>query len=118
MDPWYSLGKADMLDVAIMGLHVGQLSSRLDMEWCFDAVTVNSAKIMNLDGYGLEKGCKADMVLMQAKDKIEALRLRANRLVVVRGGNIIAENDSLITTLSLGGRPSSINPADYVPSGL
>ena len=118
MDPWYSLGKADMLDVAIMGLHVGQLSSRLDMEWCFDAVTVNSAKIMNLGGYGLEKGCKADMVLMQAKDKIEALRLRANRLVVVRGGNIIAENDSLITTLSLGGRPSSINPADYVPSGL
>jgi len=28
MDPWYSLGKADMLDVAFMGLHVGQLSSR------------------------------------------------------------------------------------------
>ncbi|MEL6794942.1 MAG: cytosine deaminase, partial [Pseudomonadota bacterium] len=26
MDPWYSLGKADMLDIAFMGLHVGQLS--------------------------------------------------------------------------------------------
>ena len=39
MDPWYSLGKADMLDVAFMGLHVGQLSSREDMAWCFDAVT-------------------------------------------------------------------------------
>jgi cytosine deaminase len=33
MDPWYSLGKADMLDVAFMALHVGQLSSRQDMEW-------------------------------------------------------------------------------------
>ena len=31
MDPWYSLGRADMLDVAAMGLHVGQLSSRADM---------------------------------------------------------------------------------------
>ncbi|MCK4713919.1 MAG: amidohydrolase family protein, partial [Marinosulfonomonas sp.] len=30
MDPWYSLGRADMLDVAVMGLHVGQLSSRAD----------------------------------------------------------------------------------------
>jgi cytosine deaminase len=39
MDPWYSLGRADMLDVALMGLHVGQLSSREDMAWCFDAVT-------------------------------------------------------------------------------
>ncbi|MEM6825827.1 MAG: cytosine deaminase, partial [Pseudomonadota bacterium] len=64
MDPWYSLGKADMLDVAFMGLHVAQLSSRADMEWCFDAVTVNSAKIMGLEGYGLETGCNANFVLL------------------------------------------------------
>ncbi|MDB2600964.1 amidohydrolase family protein, partial [Amylibacter sp.] len=86
MDPWYSLGKADMLDVAHMGLHVGQLSSRLDMEWCFDAVTLNSANIMGLEGYGLKRGCKADMVILQANDKIDAIRLRANRLFVIRAG--------------------------------
>ncbi|MBL1242333.1 MAG: amidohydrolase family protein, partial [OCS116 cluster bacterium] len=68
MDPWYSLGKADMLDVAHMGLHVGQLSSRADMQWCFDAVTLNSANILNLEGYGIEIGCNANMVLLQAKD--------------------------------------------------
>ena len=66
MDPWYSLGRADMLDVAFMGLHVGQLSSREDMAWCFDAVTENSAQIMGLDGYGLAPGCKADFNLLQA----------------------------------------------------
>ena len=47
MDPWYSLGKADMLDVAFMALHVGQLSSREDMDWCFDAVTKNSDYIIH-----------------------------------------------------------------------
>ena len=52
MDPWYSLGKADMLDVALMGLHVGQLSSRADMAWCFDAVTYHPAKIMGLKPMG------------------------------------------------------------------
>ncbi len=52
MDPWYSLGRADMLNVAAMGLHVGQLSSRADMKWCFDAVTVNSAAIMGLTASG------------------------------------------------------------------
>ncbi|VAW05008.1 Cytosine deaminase, partial [hydrothermal vent metagenome] len=86
MDPWYSLGRADMLDVAAMGLHVGQLSSRADMAWCFDAVTVNSAQIMGLEGYGIAPGCNANMVLLQARDPIEALRLCAHRLATIRGG--------------------------------
>lgn len=100
MDPWYSLGKADMLDVAFMGLHVGQLSSRADMEWCFDAVTETSAKIMQLEGYGLDKGCNANFVLLQATDKIEAIRLRAHRLAVVKNGNVISRSDPIIHTLT------------------
>lgn len=71
MDPWYSLGKADMLDIAFMGLHVGQLSSVEDMAWCFDAVTETSARILGLEGYGIAAGCDANFVLLQAKDKIE-----------------------------------------------
>jgi len=105
MDPWYSLGKADMLDVAHMGLHVGQLSSRLDMEWCFDAVTTNSAKIMGLEGYGLKKGCKANMVILQANDQIDAIRLRANRLSVIRAGKVISSSEPFVAELNLPDRP-------------
>jgi len=104
MDPWYSLGKADMLDVAFMGLHVGQLSSRADMKWCFDAVTVNSASIMALDGYGLDKGCKASFVLLQATDPIEAIRLRAHRLAVVRAGRVITSSDPVVHQLHFSGQ--------------
>ncbi|MEO0567134.1 MAG: amidohydrolase family protein [Pseudomonadota bacterium] len=92
MDPWYSLGNADMLDVAFMGLHVAQLSSRDDMRWCFEAVTTNSAKIMGIEGYGLTKGCKANFNLLQARDPIEAIRLRAHRVAVVRNGTIISHS--------------------------
>ncbi|MDA5555787.1 amidohydrolase family protein [Shimia sp. MMG029] len=116
MDPWYSLGKADMLDVAFMGLHVGQLSSREDMAWCFEAVTTNSAKIMGLEGYGIAPGCQANLVLLQAQDPIEAIRLRANRLSVIRGGRVIASNQPQITQLALPGRPSEVDPASYAPS--
>ena len=116
MDPWYSLGKADMLEVAAMGLHVGQLSSRADMEWCFDAVTVNSAKIMGFGSYELQKNGRANMVLLQARNKIEALRLKANRLLVIRGGKLIAQNDPVTSKLFMEGRPTSINSADYEPS--
>ncbi len=101
MDPWYSLGKADMLDVAFMGLHVGQLSSRADMTWCFDAVTQNSARIMGLEGYGVAKGCDANFVLLQAADPIEAIRLRAHRLAVVRKGRVISRSAPVTHTLNL-----------------
>ena len=115
MDPWYSLGKADMLDVAFMGLHVGHLSSRADMAWCFEAVTTNSARIMGLEGYGLEPGCKANMVLLQATDPIEAIRLRAHRLAVIRSGRVIARSAPVTTELLFEGSPGAIDPTSYAP---
>ena len=116
MDPWYSLGKADMLDVAFMGLHVGQLSSREDMAWCFDAITSNSATIMHLEDYGISVGSKANFNLLQAKDSIEAIRLRAHRLAVIRNGKLIARNTPMNTELQIKGRPGFVDPASYAPN--
>jgi cytosine deaminase len=115
MDPWYSLGSGDMLEVAHMGLHVGQLTSREAMRYCFEAVTTNPAKIMGLEGYGLAVGNNADFVLLQAADPIEAMRLKATRLAVVRRGKVIAETPAKIAALNLSGRPSSVDPAAYAP---
>ena len=115
MDPWYSLGNADMLEVAAMGLHVGHLTSREAMRFCFDAITVNPAKTMHLDGYGLDVGCNADMVLLQASDPIAAIRLKARRLAVIRRGKVIAETPAQVTALALDGRPATLDPADYAP---
>lgn len=115
MDPWYSLGKADMLDVAFVGLHVGQLSSRADMRWCFDAVTKNSAEIMGLEKYGLEVGNYADMVVLQAKDPIEAIRLRPTRLAVIRRGKLISQTTPSVFKLHLPNRLDELKPDDYAP---
>src|SRR6476620_11576623 len=84
LDPWYSLGQADMLEVAHMAIHVAHMTGREAMRFAYDAVTVNAAKIVGLEGYGLGVGCNADMVLLQANDPIEAIRLRATRLAVIR----------------------------------
>jgi cytosine deaminase len=115
MDPWYSLGQADMLDVAHMGLHVAQMTSREAMRYSFDAVTTNPATVMHLEGYGLAVGCKADMVVLQAHDAIEAIRLRARRLFVIRRGKVIAETAAETTALSLPSRPQTLDPASYFP---
>jgi cytosine deaminase len=109
MDPWYPLGSSDMLEVAQMGLHVAQMTSQAQMRACFDAVTVNNARILGLDGYGLEVGCHADFVLLQARDAIEAIRLRATRLAVVRRGRVIARTPAAHAALDLPGRPASVD---------
>ena len=58
---------------------------------------------------GLEKGCNADMVILQAADPIEALRLKPNRLFVIRRGKIIARSQPLKSELDLPGRPKLEN---------
>ena len=105
MDPWYSLGSGDMLEVAHMGLHVGQMTSQSAMRQCFEAVTTNAAKVMRLQSYGLTEGCNADFVLLQARDVIEAMRLRATRLKVFKRGKLLAECPPTTSRLTLPGRP-------------
>jgi cytosine deaminase len=109
LDPWYSLGSGDMLEVASMGLHVAQMTSQAGMRACFDAVTVNPARILGLEGYGLEPGCRADFVLLQARSPAEAIRLRAARLLVVRGGRVLARTPRAATALALPGRPATVD---------
>ena len=109
MDPWYSLGSADMLEVASMGLHVAQMTSQAAMRQCFDAVTSAPARLMQLEGYGLEAGCHADFVLLQARDPVEAIRLRATRLAVYRRGRCVARTPAALASLDLPGRPAGVS---------
>jgi cytosine/creatinine deaminase len=107
MDPWYSLGSGDMLEVAHMGLHVAQMTGQDAMRECFRAVTETPAQILGLEGYGIAKGCFADFVLLQARDPIEAIRTRATRLTVIRRGKVIAKTAANTASLMLKDRPEA-----------
>ncbi|MCB5943487.1 amidohydrolase family protein [Acidocella sp. KAb 2-4] len=91
MDPWYSFGTHDMLEVAGMGLHVGQLTAQSEIRASFAAVTETPAKILGLPNYGLAPGCDANLVVLQAENAFEAIRIRAERLYVIRRGQVIAQ---------------------------
>ena len=109
MDPWYGLGSGDMLEVAHMGLHVAQMTSQQAMRQCFAAITENPARILGLEGYGIAPGSYADLVLLDAGDPVEAIRLRAARRAVVRRGVVVSEAPRASSTLNLPGRPPSVN---------
>ncbi|WP_295760143.1 amidohydrolase family protein [Undibacterium sp.] len=109
MDPWYSLGSGDMLEVAHMGLHVAQMTGQEAMRSCFNAVTEAPAKILGLQGYGLQVGCHADLLILDASSTVEALRLRAARLCVIRRGQVLSQMPAAHAQLQLPGRPTQLN---------
>ncbi|MCW6510601.1 amidohydrolase family protein [Lichenifustis flavocetrariae] len=116
MDPWYPLGSGDMLEVAHMAIHAAPMTSRAAMSGAFDMVTINAAKVMELDRYGLAVGNRADFVLLQARDPIEAIRLKATRLAVIRFGRVIARSVPRCAELRLDGRPVSVDASHYSPT--
>ncbi|MEF3049327.1 cytosine deaminase [Pseudotabrizicola sp. L79] len=108
LDPWYSLGTADMLDVAFMGLHVAQMTHPDEMARCFRMVTADNAAIMGLADHGLAHGCLASLVVLDAANPTEALRLRPDRLAVVSKGQVVAEKARNDARLALPGRPARV----------
>ncbi len=116
MDPWYSMGSGDMLEVGHMAIHVAQMASVDEKIDIFNALTTNAARTLGLTDYGLAKGNTADMVLLQAQNPAEALRLKPARLAVIKSGKIIAQTPARVSTLSLSGRPETVNAAHYAPN--
>ena len=111
MDPWYAMGSGDMLEVGHMAIHVAQMGSLEDKAAIFDALTVNSARAMGLQGYGLAKGMNADLVVLQARDPAEALRLKAIKLLVIRRGKVIARTPARVAEVLILGREGMLDAA-------
>ena len=91
MDPWYPLGTGGMLQPAHMAVHVCHMTSRKEVTACFDMVTENAARTLGLKGYGIAEGNAANLVLVDAPDKWDAIRRLATTTLVVKGGEVISE---------------------------
>ena len=107
MDPWYPLGSHDMLEVAHMALHCCHMTGIDEMKSCFDAVTTNAASILQLDKYGIDNGSNGDLVVLQCKDAIEAIRLKPARLFVIRRGKVISSTNPIKYEINLGSKTES-----------
>lgn len=90
-DPWYPLGKGDMLQALFMVVHVAQLTSHEELLRAFDLITYNSAQALGVaEDYGLAEGKLADLVVLDARSELEALATLPPRLWVIRRGRIVA----------------------------
>lgn len=105
MDPFGPFGKGSMLQSAHLLIHTAHLSGRAQMDQVFDMITVNGARTLNLDNYGIEQGAQADCVILDAGDEYEALRLTVECLYVIRKGEVIASSTPAKREVRFDGNP-------------
>lgn len=93
-DPWYSLGTGNMLDVASMGLHVCQMTGTDEINACYDMITWNGAKTLNIqDQYGIEIGKPANLIVLNAHDRYDAIRRRPTVNYVISRGKLLVRTE-------------------------
>ena len=92
VNPFTPYGHPDPLRqalVAAMAAHLGNLDQ---LAWLLDLVTVNAARAIGLEGYGLGEGCRADLVVLDARSPADAITEQAEKLWVIKDGRVVARN--------------------------
>ncbi|WP_337012388.1 cytosine deaminase [Pantoea sp. AS142] len=90
-DPWYPLGTASMLQVLHMGLHACQLMGYEQIDAGLDLITHNSAKTLQLSGYGIQSGKDASLIILPAESGFDAVRRQVPVRYSLRRGVVVAE---------------------------
>jgi cytosine deaminase len=109
MDPWYPLGYGDPLQAAAVFAHYGQMSGYSELAQLIDMITINGARALGLADYGLEPGCRADLVIFEAPSAMDAIRLIAPRRMVLRGGEIVARTLPAQHTIQWNGAEETVD---------
>jgi len=100
IDPWYPMGKADLIDAAHLALHFTYMSGREEITEMLRVASERGARTLGVeDEYGIEEGKPADCVIFDAPTPIDLISLRATRRYVIRRGRVIAETSPAHTTL-------------------
>ena len=117
VDPWYLLGKADLVDAASLALHFTYMSGLDEIPQMLECATTHGARTLGVeDDYGIEEGKPADMVIFDAPSALEVMRLKPVRRWVIRRGKVIAETTPPRTTLL--GEPVTFERLGSDPAGV
>jgi cytosine deaminase len=111
MDPWYPLGRGSMLDALSMLVHVGQMTGRDELFRAYEMVTCNPARAAGVESE-MKEGAKANFIVLDSEDEVEAIRLRPAARWVVRLGRVVAETEPSRSVIHRSGDDV---PVTFVP---
>src|ERR1700733_4560024 len=88
-DAYYPFGRNNMLEVAFLASHLLWMMTRQDVAKLYDMITMDAARAINLDGFGLSVGAPASLVVLDQPDEVEALRHRGRPPHVISNGKLV-----------------------------
>ncbi len=92
VDPWYPLGNGNIMRILEAGLHICHMLGYEDLQRGLDLITDNSARTLHLgDGYGLEPGRPANLLILSAPSDYEMIRTQGHALASIRKGRLLMQ---------------------------
>jgi cytosine deaminase len=85
-DAYYPFGRNNLLEVAFLASHLLWFTAAADIETLYDMVTTRAAQAIGLKNFTVTPGSPANLVVMEQKSALEAMRYHeAPRLVISHG---------------------------------
>ena len=104
MDPWYPLGTADPIQLALVGAHATQMTSPDEIVECYRMVTDRAAAALGIGHrYGIDVGKPANLIVLPALDTFDLVRRQVHTSHVISRGRIVAMTPTNTTTLQWPG---------------
>ena len=94
---FYPYGQMDPLEVAMITAHAAHMGAPEEIQAAFDMPRYHAARLWPLEKYGVKVGAEANLVVLDAKSPVEALRRRPVRRYVLRKGIIVVESQTQTT---------------------
>ena len=91
-DAWSPYGNADMLERAWLLSYRSGFNTDTDIELALELATTRAASAIGVNEYGVEAGCRADLVLTDSGSIVEAIIDREPRAYVIKGGRVVASD--------------------------
>lgn len=88
-DPFNPFGAYDLLQIANLTAHVAHLSGAAEILTCLRMVTNQAAQTLGLPAYGLQAGCQADLVVVDATNVRATVTMIPPRLATFKRGQLI-----------------------------
>ena len=95
-DAWTPLGNADMLERAMLVAYRNGFRADPLLHDALDIATRGNAGVLGLAGYGLEVGCRADLVVVPGETLGEIVAMRPPRALVISGGRVVARDGQCV----------------------
>ncbi|MEX2296066.1 MAG: amidohydrolase family protein [Dongiaceae bacterium] len=73
LNPMTPFGDGSPTRIMNLYANISQIWRREEMADCFDLMTVQPARAMRIERYGIEVGAPADIVVLDAKDRAQAV---------------------------------------------